>query len=66
MEYVTSDLPCYPDDLPDQVEDDRSFSGCDNCEFCISSDAGSALGGMLSMSRGTFRYCEKGYWKEDT
>lgn len=38
---------------------------CDDCEFCMTANAGSALGGQIG-SRGTFQYCEKGYWKEDT
>lgn len=38
---------------------------CDQCDFCMEADAGGAIGAML-MSRGTYQYCEKGYWKEDT
>ena len=49
------------DELPYEVVD-----SCDQCEFCISHDAGGTIGGQLFGSRGTFKYCEKGYWKEDT
>ena len=57
------ELPCVADGMekPYGVED-----SCDLCEFCITADAGGTIGGQLSVSRGTFQYCEKGYWKEDT
>lgn len=38
---------------------------CDLCEFCMEADAGGTFSAQL-MSRGTFKYCEKGYWREDT
>ena len=39
---------------------------CEQCEFNMSADSGGTIGGQLFGSRGEFRYCEKGYWKEDT
>jgi len=58
-----NDLLCVADgdDLPYGVTD-----SCDECEYCITANAGGTIGGQLFGSRGTFKYCEKGYWKEDT
>lgn len=57
------DLLCVDDGMekPYEVED-----SCDDCEFCMTADAGGTIGGQLFGSRGSFQYCEKGYWKEDT
>jgi len=55
-------LLCVANDeeKPYGVEDD-----CSLCEFCITAVDAGAIGAMIG-SRGTYRYCEKGYWKEDT
>jgi hypothetical protein len=55
-------LACEDDlnELPYEVVD-----SCDQCEFCMTADAGGAIGAQIG-SRGEFKYCEKGYWKEDT
>lgn len=57
-----SELLCVIDgeERPYGVEYD-----CYECDFCIEADAGGAIGAQIG-SRGTYKYCEKGYWKEDT
>ena len=42
----------------------EEFDSCDDCEFCIEDNVG-IIGGMVGMSAGTRKRCEKDYWKED-
>ena len=55
-------LPCVLDGMEKLYGVEEN---CDLCEFNMSADAGGTFGGQIG-NRGTFRYCELGYWKEET
>ncbi len=39
---------------------------CHGCEFNLPHKSGPGIGTVLSGERGEFRYCENGFWKEET